>query len=61
MVSKTSSKKVNSVDKRQVALELRKDCYTFQEIADQLGVTKRYAYKLVAKGLAELTERSQRA
>ncbi|HAF85436.1 MAG TPA: hypothetical protein DCG32_03530 [Sphaerochaeta sp.] len=57
MVSQTSSKKVNSVDKRQAALELRKDCYTFQEIADNLGITKGYAYKLVTKGLAELTEK----
>jgi len=57
MVSQTSPKKVNAVDKRQVALELRKDCYTFQEIADQLGITKGYAYKLVTKGLAELTEK----
>ncbi len=57
MVSKTASKKVNAVTKRQQALELRKKCYTYQEIADALGCSRSGAYKYVSKALAELTEK----
>jgi hypothetical protein len=55
-ISNTSGIRVSTVDKKLQALELRKDCLTYQEIADRLGCSRGNAYKLVTKGLAELTE-----
>jgi hypothetical protein len=56
-VSNTSGIKVSAADKKLRALELRKECCTYQDIADQLGCSRGNAYKLVAKALAELTEK----
>lgn len=48
---------MSTADKKLKALELRKECYTYQEIADTLGCSRGNAYKLVAKALGELTEK----
>lgn len=57
MVSQTATKKVIAVDKQQQALELRKGGLSYQQISSYMGCSKGYAYKLVKKGLEELTDK----
>lgn len=54
---KTSPRKISAAEKRKQALELRKAGFTFQQIGDQLGVTRGMAFRYVKDTLDEINEK----
>lgn len=60
--SKTSPPSVGKLENRRKAVQLRKAGFTYQEIADQIGMTRGNAYKLVAEAMQEFkTESAEEA
>lgn len=56
MVSRTSRTRIESAERRGLALELRKSGATFQEIADKIGYADRHtARDAVMRGLQDIT------
>lgn len=58
MKSKTHPRRVNRAENQLKSLQLRKAGFTYQEIADQLGMTKGNAHKLVASAMQEWKDAS---
>lgn len=50
--------KVRAASKRLRAVELRKLGFTYQKIADQMGISRTAAHKLVTKALIDIRERT---
>lgn len=57
-IGNTSPIKIKTSEKRAMALDLRKNGYTLQEIGDNLQCSFQYAHRLVSDALAELVKYS---
>lgn len=57
--SKTSTQKVKAAERRLKCMELRKKGNTYQQIADELGVSRKTAWKHVTQALKELAEETK--
>ncbi len=56
--SKAAPERLTAAERRQRAVELRKLGFSYQKIADQMGISVSGAYKMVTTALREINERT---